>query len=109
MMQLVLNCVFEHFVGKWCSWCIQDLPSILDVCGWKPFLEREDLIVWRKEDEVHHGLYIYKGVHCVLKYKFLNYKNTSEISWLLITSINISSFIPFILHVYFTAYFKALN
>lgn len=30
------------------------------VCGWKPFLEREDLLVWRKEDEVLHGLYIYK-------------------------------------------------
>ncbi|PNF40186.1 hypothetical protein B7P43_G08275 [Cryptotermes secundus] len=31
-----------------------------DVCGWKPFLEREDLLVWRKEDEVFHGLYVYK-------------------------------------------------
>ncbi|XP_021941688.1 stAR-related lipid transfer protein 7, mitochondrial isoform X2 [Zootermopsis nevadensis] len=29
-------------------------------CGWKPFLEREDLLVWRKEDEVFHGLYVYK-------------------------------------------------
>jgi len=34
------------------------------------------MVVWRKEDEVLHGLYIYKGVHCFLKYKFINYKNT---------------------------------
>jgi hypothetical protein len=39
---------------------------VLGSCGWKPFLEREDLLVWRKEDEVFHGLYAYKGMCCWL-------------------------------------------
>jgi hypothetical protein len=52
-----------------------------DVCGWKPFLEREDLIVWRKEDEVHHGLYIYKvygKYHDVTAKDFLKAQTDTE-------------------------------
>jgi hypothetical protein len=50
----------------------QDLLPVLDVYGWKPFLEREDLLVWRKEDEVFHGLYAYKGVYCLLRHNLFN-------------------------------------
>lgn len=77
MMQLLVNYTHKHLVGK-CGMthALQDLLPVLDVCGWKPFLEREDLLVWRKEDEVFHGLYVYKGVYCSLRHNFLNYRKT---------------------------------
>jgi hypothetical protein len=55
---------------------LKNLLPVLDVCEWKPFLEREDLLVWRKEDEIFHGLYAYKGVYCLLRHNFLNYRKT---------------------------------
>ena len=46
--------------------------NILTVCfkiccftglhGWQPFLEREDILVWRKECDHCQGLYVYKGI-----------------------------------------------
>jgi hypothetical protein len=67
----------------------QDVLPLADICGWKPFLEREDLLVWRKEDEVFHGLYAYKGMYCLLKYTFLCYqKNCSDIYRIFITLVN---------------------
>jgi hypothetical protein len=67
MMQLLMNCTHKHLVIK-CDMVhvLEDLIPVLDICEWKPFLEREDLLVWRKEDEVFHGLYAYKGVYCLL-------------------------------------------
>jgi hypothetical protein len=79
-MQHLVNYTHKHLVEK-CGMthALQDLLPVLDVRGWKPFLEREDLLVWRKEDEVFHGLYVYKGVYYLLRYLELQ-KNCSEIS-----------------------------
>ncbi|XP_069671090.1 stAR-related lipid transfer protein 7, mitochondrial-like [Periplaneta americana] len=51
-------------------------------CGWKPFLEREDLLVWRKEDEVKQGLYVYKvygAYHEVAAEDFLKVQIDTEV------------------------------
>ncbi|KAF7995594.1 hypothetical protein HCN44_006701 [Aphidius gifuensis] len=34
--------------------------SVNDDCEWKPFIEREDMLIWRKEEPNSGGLYAYK-------------------------------------------------
>ena len=52
--------------------CPEKKSSVYDVvderCGesdtcWAPFLERKDVIVWRREHHQHRGLYAYKVPH----------------------------------------------
>lgn len=41
--------------------CSDSKPPCLDLNGWKPFIERSNTLVWRKEHEVYKGLYAYKS------------------------------------------------
>ncbi|KAI9563230.1 hypothetical protein GHT06_010688 [Daphnia sinensis] len=43
----------------YCS-CSDSKPSSAEVNGWKPFIERPNTLVWRKEHETYKGLYAYK-------------------------------------------------
>ncbi|KAK4025984.1 hypothetical protein OUZ56_015013 [Daphnia magna] len=43
----------------YCS-CSDSKPSSSEVNGWKPFIERPNTLVWRKEHETYKGLYAYK-------------------------------------------------
>lgn len=41
--------------------CSESKPLCQDVDGWKPFIERPNTLVWRKEHEVYKGLFAYKS------------------------------------------------
>ena len=41
--------------------CSDSKPSSSEVDGWKPFIERPNTLVWRKEHEAYKGLYAYKS------------------------------------------------
>ncbi|XP_057367632.1 uncharacterized protein LOC130688653 [Daphnia carinata] len=43
----------------YCS-CSDSKPSSAELNGWKPFIERPNTLVWRKEHEIYKGLYAYK-------------------------------------------------
>ncbi len=49
--------------------CSDSKPSSLEVDGWKPFIERPNTLVWRKEHEAYKGLYAYKS-ECIHPYLF---------------------------------------
>ena len=44
----------------YCS-CSDGKPPSIEVDGWKPFIERPNALVWRKEHESYKGLYAYKS------------------------------------------------
>jgi hypothetical protein len=44
----------------YCS-CSDSKPPSTEVDGWKPFIERPNTLVWRKEHETYKGLYAYKS------------------------------------------------
>lgn len=45
---------------SYCS-CSKRAPAKPDLEGWKPFIERPNTLVWRKEHESYKGLYAYKS------------------------------------------------
>lgn len=44
----------------YCS-CSEKTPLCREVDGWKPFIERPNTLVWRKEHEEYKGLFSYKS------------------------------------------------
>ena len=53
-----------------------------EVDGWKPFIERPNTLVWRKEHEVYKGLYTYKSEFAFSKLYF--YSNNNQLLFLIV-------------------------